>query len=60
MSDQKDFKPFVPAETNMKELTVKAIVMGCLFGIINILDELIRKLRDLFLIGSWHAAKFPH
>jgi OPT family oligopeptide transporter len=34
MSDQKDFKPFVPAEANMKELTVKAIVMGCLFGII--------------------------
>ena len=34
MSDQKDFKPFVPAETNMKEFTVKAIVMGCLFGVI--------------------------
>lgn len=30
----KEFQPFVPAESNMKEFTVKAIVMGSLFGII--------------------------
>lgn len=30
----KEFQPFVPAEANVKEFTIKAIVMGCLFGII--------------------------
>jgi len=36
MPDQpiNDFKPFVPAETKMKELTVKSILLGCLFGVI--------------------------
>src|SRR5688500_8079562 len=28
------FKPFVPAETKMKELTVKSILLGSLFGVI--------------------------
>ncbi len=32
MSVIKEFKPFVSPETNMKEFTVKAIVMGCLMG----------------------------
>jgi hypothetical protein len=31
---QKEFKPFVPANVNMKELTVKSILLGCLFGVI--------------------------
>jgi OPT family oligopeptide transporter len=31
---QKEFKPFVPAHVNMKELTVKSILLGCLFGVI--------------------------
>ena len=31
---EKEFQPFVHPETNMKEFTVKAIVMGGLFGII--------------------------
>lgn len=30
----KEFQPFVPAEANVKELTIKAIIMGCLFGIV--------------------------
>ncbi len=34
MSDQKTFQPFVAPETNMKEFTVKAIIVGCIFGII--------------------------
>ncbi len=35
MSEQlKKFKPFVAPETKMKELTVKAILLGCLFGVI--------------------------
>lgn len=29
-----NFKPFVSPETNMKELTVKSILLGCLFGVI--------------------------
>lgn len=33
MSQQK-FQPFVPNESNMKEFTIKAIIMGCLFGIL--------------------------
>lgn len=33
MSD-KSFKPFVSPETNMKELTVKSILLGSLFGVI--------------------------
>ena len=28
------FNPFVSPETNMKELTVKSILLGCLFGVI--------------------------
>ncbi len=31
---QKNFKPFVSPETNMKELTVKSILVGSLFGVI--------------------------
>ena len=31
---KKTFKPFVPAEANMKELTVKSILVGSLFGVI--------------------------
>lgn len=35
MADQpNNFKPFVPAETKMAELTVKSIITGALFGII--------------------------
>jgi OPT family oligopeptide transporter len=34
MSESKKFQPFVAPETNMKEFTVKAIVTGCIFGII--------------------------
>ncbi|SJZ80301.1 OPT family oligopeptide transporter [Sediminibacterium ginsengisoli] len=32
--DKKSFKPFVAPETNMKELTVKSILVGSLFGVI--------------------------
>ncbi|HNP20849.1 MAG TPA: oligopeptide transporter, OPT family [Panacibacter sp.] len=32
MSDKKTFRPFVAPETQMKEFTVKAIIMGCLMG----------------------------
>ncbi|MBC7848239.1 MAG: OPT/YSL family transporter [Chitinophagaceae bacterium] len=31
---EKTFKPFVAPETNMKELTVKSILLGSLFGVI--------------------------
>src|SRR5579871_2557444 len=31
---EKKFQPFVSAETNMKELTVKALVIGSIFGIL--------------------------
>jgi OPT family oligopeptide transporter len=34
MAELKDFKPFVAPETKMKELTVKSILLGCLFGVI--------------------------
>jgi len=34
MAEQSNFKPFVSPETNMKELTVKSILLGCLFGVI--------------------------
>ena len=34
MSDKKIFQPFVSPETNMKELTVKSILLGSLFGVI--------------------------
>ena len=34
MSDQPAFKPFVSAETNMKEFTLKSILMGAIFGVI--------------------------
>lgn len=34
MSEQTRFKPFVSPETKMKELTVKSILLGCLFGVI--------------------------
>lgn len=34
MAEKNTFKPFVPAETNMAELTVKSILFGALFGII--------------------------
>lgn len=32
--EKKTFKPFVAPETNMKELTVKSILIGSLFGVI--------------------------
>src|SRR5882672_985048 len=32
MPEPKAFKPFVAPETNMKEFTVKAVVMGCIMG----------------------------
>jgi putative OPT family oligopeptide transporter len=31
---EKQFRPFVPADKNVKELTVKSILIGCLFGVI--------------------------
>ena len=34
MSEETKFKPFVPAETKMAELTVKSILTGAIFGII--------------------------
>ena len=34
MSEETKFKPFVPAETKMAELTLKSILTGALFGII--------------------------
>jgi len=34
MNEQKTFQPFVAAETKMKEFTLKAILLGSLFGII--------------------------
>lgn len=33
-TEEKSFQPFVHPETNMKEFTIKAIVLGSLFGII--------------------------
>lgn len=32
--EKKSFKPFVSADTNMKEFTIKAIITGSIFGII--------------------------
>jgi OPT family oligopeptide transporter len=32
--EKKIFKPFVSADTNMKEFTIKALVMGSIFGIL--------------------------
>lgn len=34
MSEKKLFQPFVAPQTIMKELTVKSILLGCLFGVI--------------------------
>src|SRR4026207_1225108 len=34
MADHSSFKPFVSPETNMKEFTVKALVLGSIFGIL--------------------------
>jgi len=34
MSNEKNFRPFVAPETSMKELTIKSIVVGSIFGII--------------------------
>lgn len=34
MSEQTKFKPFVPAETKMAELTIKSMITGAIFGII--------------------------
>ncbi|HLG38921.1 MAG TPA: OPT/YSL family transporter, partial [Chitinophagaceae bacterium] len=34
MAEQPGFKPFVPAETKMAELTIKSIITGAIFGII--------------------------
>lgn len=33
-SSKKAFQPFVPDNANVKEFTLKAIIMGCVFGII--------------------------
>lgn len=32
--DENNFKPFVPADSTMKEFTVKSVVLGCIFGIL--------------------------
>ena len=34
MPDQPSFKPFVSADTQMKEFTLKSILMGAIFGVI--------------------------
>jgi OPT family oligopeptide transporter len=34
MTEEPKFKPFVPAETKMAELTIKSIITGAIFGII--------------------------
>lgn len=34
MTEKKTFQPFVPATENMRELTVKSILLGSLFGVI--------------------------
>src|SRR3954465_10595093 len=34
IEQQKVFKPFVAPETQMKEFTLKAIITGCIFGVI--------------------------
>ena len=34
MAETTTFKPFVPAETNMKEFTLKALLMGSFFGVL--------------------------
>jgi len=34
MSEKKIFQPFVPAEANVKEFTLKALVMGSIFGVL--------------------------
>ncbi|HKZ67362.1 MAG TPA: OPT/YSL family transporter, partial [Chitinophagaceae bacterium] len=34
MAEPTNFKPFVPAETKMAELTIKSIITGAIFGII--------------------------
>ena len=32
MKEEKKFQPFISPETNMKEFTVKSVVMGCIMG----------------------------
>src|SRR3982750_3797271 len=34
MSEKKTFRPFIAPEIIMKELTIKSILLGCLFGVI--------------------------
>ena len=34
MSTHKEFRPFIAADQNVKEFTIKAVLMGSLFGII--------------------------
>lgn len=34
MAENKNFQPYIPAHQNMKELTVKSVLVGALFGII--------------------------
>ncbi len=34
MAENKNFQPYVPAQQNMKELTIKSILLGAVFGII--------------------------
>jgi len=34
LAENKNFQPYVPAQQNMKELTIKSILLGAVFGII--------------------------
>ena len=44
MSDKKVFQPFVSPEIDMKEFTLKAVVVGCLMGS-NLYPALVRLLK---------------
>lgn len=34
MTEKRTFQPFIPPQAHVKELTVKSILLGCLFGVI--------------------------
>lgn len=34
MSDKKAFQPFIPSEANIKEFTIKSVLLGSIFGIL--------------------------
>ena len=34
MAEEKEFKPYVSADTILPEFTVRAVVLGCIFGVI--------------------------